>query len=139
MCSLRRSETQHHTSILSLKYKKKKESANKGPAFQQTRRLGYCCVTAPGHQQERKGYIKRWLYAELFPGELSSATISSMHNSVHPPKNEDQSSEDDMGWPWGRAIRNSHTRSSFSLWSVFANEQLRVPVDPKVFSRATLQ
>jgi len=80
------------------------------------------------------GYIKRWLYAELFPWELSSARISSMHNSVHPPKNKDQCSEDDMGCPCGVAIGNGHTRSSFSLWNVFISEQLRVPVDPRVFS-----
>ena len=46
---LRRSETQHHTAILSLKYKK--ANANKDPTFQRTPRLGYGCVTAPGHQR----------------------------------------------------------------------------------------
>ena len=79
------------------------------------------------------GYIKRWLYAASLPGELSSATISSMPDSVHLPTNDDQSSGDDMGCPCGVAIQNGHTRSSFSLWNVFINEQLRVPVDPRAF------
>ena len=46
------------------------------------------CVTTHCHQEEYRGYIKMQFVRCTVMWELSSAVISSLQNSIHPPEME---------------------------------------------------
>ena len=72
------------------------------------------CATTPRCQQEHQG--NEW--------GLSSAMISSLRNSIHPPEMEKHPPKMARGCPHNRLINNSHTCNLLTLWNAFVNVQL---------------
>ena len=58
---------------------------------------------------------------------LSSAIISSLHNSIHHPEMEMNPPEMACGCPHGIVIiKNGHTHNPLTQWNVFVSVQLRI-------------